>query len=120
MSSVAGATTFQTTSTKLYIPIVTLSTKDNVNLTKQLEKGFKRSVYWNEYKSKIETQEASNNNLKRFLLDVYFQGTNRLFDFSFNNTDGDANRVERNNRRRYFFPRVNITKYNISIDGKSF
>ena len=28
-------TTFQITRTKLYVPIVTLSTKDNVNLTKQ-------------------------------------------------------------------------------------
>ena len=34
-------TTFQITSTKLYVPIVTLSTKD-VNLTKQLDEGFKR------------------------------------------------------------------------------
>ena len=32
------------------VPNVTLSTKDNVNLTKQLNEGFKRSVYWNEYK----------------------------------------------------------------------
>ena len=40
--------TFKITSTKLYVPIVTLSTKDNVNLTKQLNEGFKRSVYWNE------------------------------------------------------------------------
>ena len=40
-------TTFQTTSTKLYVPIVTFSTKDNVNLTKQLNEGFKRSNYWN-------------------------------------------------------------------------
>ena len=30
-------TTFQITSTKLYVPIVTLSTKDNVNLTKQMK-----------------------------------------------------------------------------------
>ena len=43
-------TTFQITSTKLYVPVVTLSTKDNVNLAKQLNEGFKRSVYWNEYK----------------------------------------------------------------------
>ena len=28
--------TLQITSTKLYVPVVTLSTKDNVNLTKQL------------------------------------------------------------------------------------
>ena len=35
-------TTSKITSIKLYIPIVTLSTKDNVNLTKQLNEGFKR------------------------------------------------------------------------------
>ena len=64
MSSVSGATTFQIKSTKLYIPVVTLKNKDNVSLIKQLQKGFKRSVYWNEYKSKIETQEADANNLK--------------------------------------------------------
>ena len=51
-------TTFKITSTKLYVPMVTSSTKDNVNLTKQLNEGFKRSVYWNEYKSKIESKEA--------------------------------------------------------------
>ena len=50
MSSVAGVTAFQIKSTKLYVLIVTLSTKDNVNLAKQLNEGFKRSVYWNEYK----------------------------------------------------------------------
>ena len=35
-------TTFQITSTQLLVPVVTLSTKDNVNLTKQLNEGFKR------------------------------------------------------------------------------
>ena len=64
-------TTFQIPSTKLYVPVVTLSTKDNVNLTKQLNKGFKTSVYWNEYKSKIETKEADANNL--FLLMLLFE-----------------------------------------------
>ena len=43
-------TTFQITSTILYVVIVTLSTKDNVNLTKQLNEGFKRYVCWNGYK----------------------------------------------------------------------
>ena len=61
-------TTSKITSTKLYVPIVTLSTKVNVNLTKQLNERFKISVYWNEYKSKIETKEADANNLKRFPL----------------------------------------------------
>ena len=40
--------TFKITITKLYVPIVTLSTEDNVNLTKQLNEGFKRSAYFNE------------------------------------------------------------------------
>ena len=44
MSNSAGVTIFKTTSIKLYVPIVTLSTKDK-SLTKQLNKGFKRSVY---------------------------------------------------------------------------
>ena len=33
--------------TKLHVPIVTFSTKDSANLTKQLNEGFKRSAYWN-------------------------------------------------------------------------
>ena len=52
-------TAFKITSSKLYVPIVTLSTKDNVNLTKKLNEGFKRSVYWNQYKSKIETRKTN-------------------------------------------------------------
>ena len=47
MSNTDGGTTFNITTTKLYVPIVTLSTKDNVNLTKQLNEVFKRPVYWN-------------------------------------------------------------------------
>ena len=34
---------------KLQVSIVTFSTKDNVNLTKQLRNRLKRSVYWNSY-----------------------------------------------------------------------
>ena len=45
MSSIDGETTFQITNPKLYIPIVTLSTKGNVKQTKQLNEGFKRDVY---------------------------------------------------------------------------
>ena len=83
----------------MYVPIVTLSSKDNVNLKKQLNEGFKRSVYWNEYKSKIETKEADANNLTRFSLDASFQGVNRLFVLAFENTNNGANKVERNNHR---------------------
>ena len=89
-SSVAGATTLKITSAKFYIPIITLSTKDNVNLTKQLNEGFKRSVYWNEYKSKIETKKEDNDNVTRFPLDAFFQEANRIFVLAFeNNNNGD-------------------------------
>ena len=52
---------FKMTDAKLHIPIVTLSTKDNVNLTKQLSDGFKRSVYWNNYQT-IPAKVINNGN----------------------------------------------------------
>ena len=120
MSNVATATTFQITSTKLYVPIVTLPAKESIKLTKQLSKGFKRSVFWNEYKNKIETYELDNSNLKRIPLDSSFQDANRLFILVYDETENANNRVERDSLRKYFLPRVNITKYNVLIDGKSF
>ena len=77
-------------------------------------------MYWNEYKSKIETKEADANNLKRLFLNASFQGVNRIFVLAFNNTNNDANNVERNSHRKYFLPRVNITNYNVLIDGRNF
>ena len=121
-------TTFKITITKLYVPIVTLSTKDNVNLTKQLNEGFKRPVYWNEYKSKIETKDLDNDNITRFPLDSSFQGVNRLFVLAFNNTtenvagnpiNNTVNRVQRDSHRKYFLPRVDVTESNVLIDGRN-
>ena len=43
---------FSITDTKLHVPIGNLSTKDSANLAKQLNEGFKRSVYWNSYETK--------------------------------------------------------------------
>ena len=43
---------FRITDAKLHVPIVTLSIKDNVNLTKQLSEGFKKSVNWNSNETK--------------------------------------------------------------------
>ena len=51
MTTVADRT-FKKTNTMLYIPIVTLSSKDNIKLVKLLEEGFKRPGYWNEYQKK--------------------------------------------------------------------
>ena len=50
LTSLDGASNFTITDAKLYVPIVTLSIEDNAKLSKLLSEGFKRSVYWNEYK----------------------------------------------------------------------
>ena len=119
MSTIA-ARTFKITNTKLYVPFVTLSSKDNAKLVKLLESGFNRPVYWNEYQTKTETRNLDNNNLTRFPLDASFQGVRRLFVLVFDNTENGAKKVERNSHTKYFLPRVNITNYNVLIDGKDF
>ena len=52
LSSAESSARFEITDAKLHVPIVTLSTKDSANLTKQIKEGFKRSVYWNSYETK--------------------------------------------------------------------
>ena len=51
LSSAGESVKSNTTDAKLLVPIVTLSTKYNVNLTKQLSNEFKRSIYWNNYQT---------------------------------------------------------------------
>ena len=65
--------------TKLYVPIVTLSAKNNKKLSKLLSKGFERSVYWNEHKTKSENKNTTND--YRNVLESNFVGVNRLFCF---------------------------------------
>ena len=93
MSNVATAATFQITSPKLYVPVVTLPRKESIKITKKLSKIFKRSVFWNEYKNKIETHELYNKNLKRISLDSSFQGVNKLFVLAYDNTENGNNGV---------------------------
>ena len=127
VTTIIADTTCKMTKTKLYVPIITLSSKDNVKLVKPL-KGFKRPVYWNEYQAKIETRDLDNNNLTRFALDASFKGVRRLFVIAFNNTilnvpnnptNNTNNRLLRNSHTKYFLPRVNITYYNVLINGRN-
>ena len=46
--------------TKLYVPVLNLSTRGNQKLLKILSKGFQRSVYWNEYKTKSQNENTTN------------------------------------------------------------
>ena len=104
----------------MYVPIVTLSSKDYAKLEKLLEGGFNRHVYWYEYQTKIETRNLDNSNLRRFPLDASFQGVRTLFVLVFDNTESGAKKVERNSHTKYFLARVNIPNYNVLIDGRNF
>ena len=74
---------FEITETKLYVPVVTLSTQDNVKLLQQLKSGFKRRITWNKYESSIKT--FAQNRYLNYLINPSFQGVNRLFVLSFEN-----------------------------------
>ena len=50
ISSATGETKLKITDSKLYVPVVTLSTRDNAKLLQQLKSGFKRTI--NSIKSK--------------------------------------------------------------------
>ena len=76
LSSAGTAATFAITDTKLYVPVVTLKTEDNAKLSKLLNEGFKRSVYWNKYKI-ILKDYAENENIRE-RLDTSFQGVSKL------------------------------------------
>ena len=78
-----GEGKFKIINTKLYVPVVTLSTQDNAKLLQQLKSGFKRVVNWNKYLSKPELL-AENPNLNH-LVEPSFQGVNRLFVLAFEN-----------------------------------
>ena len=80
-----GARPFPITDTNLYVPVVTLSTKENTTFFQQLRSGLKRVINWNKYLSKSESL-AQNPNLNH-LVEPSFQGVNRLFVLAF---EGDA------------------------------
>ena len=98
--------TFKTTNTKLYVPVVTLSTEDD-NLLEQLKAGFKITIRWNKYGSET-TKQAKINNLN-YLIDPTFSKVNRLFVFSFEN-EGD-----RTSFSKYYTPSVEIKDFNVLI-----
>ena len=61
--------------TKLYVPVDTLSVKDdNQKLSKLLSKGFERSVYSNECKKKNQNKYTTNPN-RYFLESNFFELT---------------------------------------------
>ena len=85
--------------TKLYVPAVTLSAKDNQKLLKLLSKGFERSVYWNKYKTKIDNKIMTNK--CRYFFKSNFVGIKSW-------------------QQLYYLLKGIINNYNVIINGKYF
>ena len=49
-----GEGKFAITETKLYVPVITLSTEDNEKLLQQLKTGFIKTISWNKHESSIK------------------------------------------------------------------
>ena len=101
------AAIFEITDTKLFVPVVTLSTQENTKFLQQLKSGFKRVINWNKYLSKPELLAQSPN--LNHLVEPSFHGINRLFVLAFEN----------DNDRTSDLQTVEIKDYNIAINGEN-
>ena len=102
----------------MYVPVVTLSKEENKDFIDQENKGFQRSISWNEYKTKEQNEDADTNVFKYINLDPSFQGVNRLLFMAYSRAEN--NQPTRNGRTKYNLPRIDLEKYNVIIDGRNF
>ena len=107
-----GAGTFAITDTKLYVPVVTLSTQENTRFLQQLKSGFKRVINWNKYFSKPESFRRNAN--LNYLVEPSLQVINRLFVLAF---EADTQRTSNSG---YYLPNAEIKDYNIIINREKF
>ena len=103
---------FAITETKLYVPVVTLSTQDNAKLLEQLKPRFMRTISWNKYESNIK--KFAKNRYLNHLINQSFQRANRLFVLSFENED------QRKSHSTCYLSKVEIKDYSVMIDGRNF
>ena len=104
--------TFKITDAKLYLPVVTLLTKDDNNLLQQLKSGFRRTIKLNKYRSEMTNQTRTN--YLDYLIDPTFTKVNKLLVLLFKNEE------HRTSFSKYYLPKVEIKDFNMLIDGKSF
>ena len=64
-----------------------MSKEDNKDFIEQQNKGFQRSIYWNKYKTKEQTENVDANATKYINLDPPFQCVNRLFLMAYSRAD---------------------------------
>ena len=95
-----GPGRFETTDTKFFVPVVTLSIQDNAKLLQQLKSDFKRTINLNKYQS--DSQKYAQKRYLNHLADLSFQGVNRLLVLSF---ETENNRTSHSN---YYLPKTEI------------
>ena len=81
-------------------------------LSKRVSKGFERSVHSDEYKTKSENKDTTNE-YRYFLESISFK-VNRLFVLVHSNKDDNSKRFK---TRRYHLPKGIIKNCNIIIKG---
>ena len=85
----------------------------NQNFLAKDLKDFLFFLYWNEYKTKNENKNTTNE--YRYILESNFTGINRLFTLVYLNRNNDVNQFD---PRRYYIPKGIIKNYNVIINGK--
>ena len=79
---------FQTTGTKLYVPVVTLwKENDDIKILEKLKSAVKKPIKWNKYRSQMTIW--NNNESINYLIDPTFTSVNRLFVLSVERIDED-------------------------------
>ena len=94
---------------------VTLSKENDTKLVEQLKSGFKRTIKWNKYISKMSIPPP--NNSLNYSIDLTFTNINRLFVLTFSRNDNTDSRYSYSNS---YVPKIKINAFNVLIDGKRF
>ena len=119
LSSAANTAKLAITDAKSHVPIVTLSTKNRENLTKELNEGFKRSVYWNSYEIK-PAKVIEKGKIIFELLNASFQSVKRLFVLAHFIAGGGNDEAGIKSNKKYFLPSGEIKNCSTSIGGRNF
>ena len=99
---------FKVTNAKLFVAVVTLSTKENIKLLKQLESGFRRAIGINIV---LKSQFMIKTDIQMFYLIQVFKKVYRLFVLSLEGGDG---------RKQLILSSTYGKDYNVAIEGINF
>ena len=110
--------TFQIIDTKLNVPVVTLSKENNIKLLEKLKSGFKRTIKWNKYRSRMAIQ--NNNNNLNYLTDPTLQMLIDYLFYHFKELKKMTKKGYNDSFSHYYLPKIQIKDFNVLIDGKNF